>query len=318
MKKFILTLGVGLLTASLLSACAPKESSIKKDTTHKQATTTLTIGTMSSPESIPLYVAQEKGYFKKQHLNVQLKNFKSPKDRDAAISAGQLDGSVADVVSLTTYVNGGLGWKIGSALNGSFGILTNQPNIKSIADLKGKSVATMPRQTPTFYLYQELAKHNMKQSDVKITEVAQVPARIQLCLDRKVDAIIVPDPFMAIAKSKGARVIAQSNPQSYQTTILGVAPKLAKNAAVRKRFFTAYNQAVTKVNASKATDFTTILTKDIGYPKAMVPNVKLIHYTKARAISKDTLHDAFDYALKEGMVKKAIKPSQVNLKVEAN
>ncbi|WP_225048316.1 ABC transporter substrate-binding protein [Lacticaseibacillus kribbianus] len=320
MKKSLLGLGT-LLVATLLVACAPKESSLKESSssapkTAKKATAKtvdLTIGTMSAPESIPLYVAAEKGYFKDQNLNVTLQNFKSPKERDAAVSAGQLDGTVTDVVTLAAYENGKLDWRIATGLNGSFGILTNQPDIKTVADLRGKTVATMPHQTPTFYLDQELAKVGMSEKDVKLSEVAQIPARIQLCLDRKIDAMIVPDPFMAIAKSKGARVIAQSDPIDYQTTILAIAPSLAKNAGVAKRVLAAYNQAVKTLNDGTAADFQDILTKDIGYPAPLAKNVKLVHYTDAHAVQTSVLKDAFAYAKAEGVTATTLDPASVSL-----
>ncbi|WP_461224708.1 ABC transporter substrate-binding protein [Lacticaseibacillus suihuaensis] len=317
MKKLGLGLGT-LLIATLLVACAPKESSLKesasKTPTAKTAKTVdLTLGTMSAPESIPLYLAQKKGYFKAQHLNVTLQNFKSPKERDAAVASGQLDGAVTDVVTLAAYQNGKLGWKIATGLNGSFGILTNQPSIKTVADLKGKTVATMPHQTPTFYLDQELAKVGLSEKDVKLSEVAQIPARIQLCLDRKIDAMIVPDPFMAIAKAKGARVIAQSDPVAYQTTILAVAPGLAKNKPVARRVLAAYNRAVQTLNAGQAADFQGILTQDIGYPAALAPKVELVHYTKAHAVKPAVLKAAFAYAKSEGVTATTLDPAAVSL-----
>lgn len=319
MKKTILGLSA-LLAATLLVACAPKETSLKESAAKSSKTTknatkdvTLNLGTMSAPESIPLYVAKEKGYFEDQHLNVTLQNFKSPKDRDAAVASGQLDGAVSDVVTLAAYENGQLGWKIATGLNGSFGIVSNQPDIKTVADLRGKTIATMPHQTPTFYLDQELAKVGMSEKDVKITEVTQVPARIQLTLDRKIDAMIVPDPFMAIAKSKGAHVVAQSDPVAYQTTILAVAPKLAKQKAVTKRLLAAYNQAAKKLNAGQASDFEAILTKDIGYPAALVPEVKLVHYTQAHAVKTSVLKAAFAYAKAEGVTTTTLDPASVAL-----
>ena len=66
---------------------------------------------MPAPDSLPLYVAQKEGYFKDQGLDVKLTNFKSPKERDAAISGDNWIFAVTDVVALASYVNGDLGWK---------------------------------------------------------------------------------------------------------------------------------------------------------------------------------------------------------------
>lgn len=86
--KFLTALGAFLLVVLTLSACAPSEDAVKNSSSSAKSDkkVTLNIGTMPAPDSLPLYVAQKEGYFKDQGLDVKLTNFKSPKERDAAIS----------------------------------------------------------------------------------------------------------------------------------------------------------------------------------------------------------------------------------------
>ena len=179
LKKMVTLLSVFALVSLALSACAPKEDSVKKSssTSKSEKTVSLNLGTMPAPDSLPLYVAKEKGYFKEEGLDVKLTSFKSPTERDAAISARQLNGAVTDVVALASYVNGKLGWKSATALTGYFGIVTSDSSVKTVADLKGKTIATLSRQTPTFYLYQQLKKNGLSADDVTIKEVPSIPAR---------------------------------------------------------------------------------------------------------------------------------------------
>ncbi len=91
-----------------------------------------------------------------------------------------MDADVTDVVALSSYDNGDLGWKSATGLTGYFGNVTSDDSEKNVADLKGKSVATLPRQTPTFYLYQQLKQNGLSASDVTIKEVPPIPALLQI------------------------------------------------------------------------------------------------------------------------------------------
>ena len=315
--KFLTALVAFLLVVLTLSACAPSEDAVKNSSSSAKSDkkVTLNIGTMPAPDSLPLYVAQKEGYFKDQGLDVKLTNFKSPNERDAAISGGQLDAAVTDVVALASYVNGDLGWKSATGLTGYFGIVTSDDSVKNVADLRGRSVATLPRQTPTFYLYQQLKQNGLSANDVTIKEVPAIPARLQLVEQKKADATILPDPFLSMAKASGLKEIAKSDPKTYQTTILGVDKKLGDDRATLAKLTTAYNKAVAQINKHKASDYQEILTKDLGFPEVVAKNYTLPHYEKAGRVPAKMLQAAFNYAKEEGILKNDIDASHYQLPV---
>ncbi|WP_025088084.1 ABC transporter substrate-binding protein [Ligilactobacillus apodemi] len=317
LKKMVTLLSVFALVSLTLSACAPKEDSVKKSssTSKSEKTVSLNLGTMPAPDSLPLYVAKEKGYFKEEGLDVKLTSFKSPTERDAAISAGQLNGAVTDVVALASYVNGKLGWKSATALTGYFGIVTSDSSVKTVADLKGKTIATLSRQTPTFYLYQQLKKNGLSADDVTIKEVPSIPVRLQLVAQKQADATILPDPFLSMAKAQGLTEIAKSNPTKYQTTILALDKKTSQNKETVAKLTKAYNKAVAQINKHQASDYQTILTKNLSFPESVAKSYTLPHYTKAQKVAESTLKEAFEYAKSEGVLKENVDPAKYQLSV---
>lgn len=54
---------------------------------------------MPDIDSIPFIIAQEKGYFKEEGVDVELQYFKSAMDRDSALQSGNLDGGVSDMLA---------------------------------------------------------------------------------------------------------------------------------------------------------------------------------------------------------------------------
>lgn len=99
-----------------LVGCAPKESNTNNSKETKKVE--INMGAMPAPDSAPLYVAQRKGYFKDEGIDINLTLFKDALKRDAAVSSGKLDGTVTDLVMYTSYIKGNTGWKLGTSLPG--------------------------------------------------------------------------------------------------------------------------------------------------------------------------------------------------------
>src|SRR5215468_6791154 len=51
----------------------------------------------------PLFIAQDKGYFKDQGLDVELVKVEDPKDRFTALAGNQLDGLVSTLYTMAQY-----------------------------------------------------------------------------------------------------------------------------------------------------------------------------------------------------------------------
>ena len=86
----------------------------------KQELGTLKIGLMPDTDSVPFIIAQEKGYFAEEGLNVELHSFKSAMDRDSALQSGNLDGAVSDLLAVAFAKDGGFDVKVTSMTDGSY------------------------------------------------------------------------------------------------------------------------------------------------------------------------------------------------------
>lgn len=77
------------LLVAMLCMCMMIITGCSSTTDTKETTTqepeTLKIGLMPDIDSIPFIIAQEKGFFKDEGVNVELQQFKSAMDRDSAL-----------------------------------------------------------------------------------------------------------------------------------------------------------------------------------------------------------------------------------------
>lgn len=144
----------------------PKPEAIA--TSSENTKGTLKIGLVTWIGYGPFYIAQEKGFFKENGVNVVLQRIEGDAERRAAIASGKLDGSCMTVDSMIVLRANDIPVKTVMAIdssNGGDGIVAVK-DIKKIQDLKGKKVA-FPTGLPShFFLYSVLKKHGLKVSDV--------------------------------------------------------------------------------------------------------------------------------------------------------
>lgn len=120
----------------ILTACGAPQSQ-KSEPLPK-----LTIGLMPDVDSLPFIIAQEKGYFKEEGLDIELQQFKSAMDRDAALQSGTLDGDVSDMLAVAFAKDGGFDVKVTSYTDGSYKLIAGASETATDAKgLAGKDVA---------------------------------------------------------------------------------------------------------------------------------------------------------------------------------
>ena len=160
MKKFTLLLASLLLFASSAQAQSQK--------------LTVLLDWFVNPDHAPLYVALEKGFFKKHGLEVELIAPSNPNDPPKLVAAGQADIAVSYQHQHQMQVSEGLpltriATLVATPLN-SLVVLEDGP-IKSIADLKGKTIGYSVGGFETALLKVMLEKEGLTLDDVKLVNV---------------------------------------------------------------------------------------------------------------------------------------------------
>ncbi|HCM89645.1 MULTISPECIES: ABC transporter substrate-binding protein [Vagococcus] len=313
MKKSTVLLGLLAAVSVVLVSCGT-EKPAKESTKDKkeEKNLSLSVGTMPAVDSLPVYIADKKGFFKEEGLDLDLQSFKSPKDRDAALSSGNLDGANTDLIALSTYLQGGMDVKVVSQSIGNFSILTGNDEIKNLADLEGKKVGHLKNQAPYYFLNEALKKENIDPSKVGYEEVPQIPVRIELVKNQKLDATVVPEPFRTIGLSSGLKELGNSSEMGIHATVFGfTAESLKDNKEAVEAFYRGYNKGVDYINEHKLDDYYDVLKEKIGFTDEIKDQVKLPEYTHAKQIEEEQLTNAFNWSEEQGIYKKEFKASDI-------
>jgi NitT/TauT family transport system substrate-binding protein len=149
-------------------------------------------------------IAKVKGLFAKHGVDVQLVWFPIYTDSLNALNTGQIDANCQTWSDTIAPLAEGVPLKVVLTNDNSFGNdgLIAKPEFKSMADLKGKTIATELGTCDHFLMLKGLAKNGMKESDVQYKNLA-VPDAAAAFIGGKVDAAVVWQPWLSQIQREG-------------------------------------------------------------------------------------------------------------------
>jgi NitT/TauT family transport system substrate-binding protein len=176
---------------------------------------TIKVGHLPVPGHAKFFVAKEEGFFQEEGLNVELVEFANSADGLAALRAGKLDlGAFGTTAPLVHIAKGADIRIIGGVMGEDAAIITTAENaktLKTIADLKGKKIATVRLATGDAVFRGALddAGINWK-TDLQIFELKNPPAVLEAVKSGQVDAGVTWGPHDFTAEAQGLKVIIRS------------------------------------------------------------------------------------------------------------
>ncbi|MBO0438276.1 ABC transporter substrate-binding protein [Vagococcus fluvialis] len=314
MKKRTLILGLAAVaTLGLITGCGTKEKAAKTDAKETAKNElTLSFGVMPAVDSLPVYIAEKEGFFEEEGLKLDLQSFKSPKDRDAALSSGNLDGANTDLVAVSAYLQGDMKFQVVSQSIGTFSILTSNEEVKTLADLKDKKVGIAKNQAPYYFLDEALKTADLSVADISYEEVPQIPVRVELTANQKIDATVVPEPFRTIGLANGLTELGNSNELGIDATVFGFTTEsLTDNKEAVEAFYRGYNKGVDYINDHKLDDYYDVMKEKIGFTDEIKGRVSLPKYTHAEQIKSEQLSSVLTWSKEQGIYSKELKQEDI-------
>jgi NitT/TauT family transport system substrate-binding protein len=196
----------------------------------------------------PLVLAKEAGIFAKNGLDVSIKKIPQ-KDRHLAIASGDIQCAATTVETWIVWNASGVATKQIFQMDKSYGAdgMAVRNEIKSIKDLKGKTVAaSAPGTSPYFALAWFLKKNGLSVKDVTVVNLEPNPAATAFITGQN-DAAMTYEPYLSKVREnpdKG-RIIATTLDYPMVMDTVGCTPKfLTENAKAAKALTDSYFEAV--------------------------------------------------------------------------
>ena len=170
----------------------------------------LTVIVFPGVQNLPMFSAQAKGLFAKRGLAVDLKFTPNSEELRNGLAEGRYQiahSAVDNAFALKDKANVDIAVVLGG--DDSFNRLIVQPEIASLADIKGKTVAVDAVNTAyAFQLYEMLRQKGLNKGDYEVKPVGGTSQRLEaLTKDKTYAAAMMNPPFSIRAEKAGLRAI---------------------------------------------------------------------------------------------------------------
>jgi NitT/TauT family transport system substrate-binding protein len=270
MKKILSMVLLAALSVSVLAGCSSKTNT--STTTQPQKTETaptakverikMRVAYMPNMGSASTMItAIKKGYFDEQGIDVEAVKFAKGPEEIAAMGSGNID--VAQIGhgahSLAAKGQAKIFTLDGTSLADE--VLGNKDKgVKTIADLKGKTIGTSLGTSSEIILNLALASVGLTQNDVKIVQM-DPSAAVTAMVTGKIDACAIWSPSTITVKEKlGDKVVMLANNNTYRDQMVFPSSWICTNDYFNK-------------NQDKLVRFTRALLKAQDYKKTHIEEV---------------------------------------------
>ncbi len=291
-----LTLSALLLAAlASLSGCA------------KEAQEPLRFGLLPDSDSLPFLVAKAEGLFEAQGLSVELVQFTSPVERDAAFQAGAVDGVISDLIAAALAAQGGFDVRVTSVTDGRYGIVSAPGSSAELAALKGKAVGLSSNTIIQYLVDTAIARAGMAWGDIERMAVPKIPVRMELLVGGQVAAAGLPEPFLTVARQRGGALIASCEDYELDAAIVLFDKKAldAKAGAIIK-LYKAYWQAAQNINGNPDA-YRDFLVKEAKFPAEIRDAYVFVTYRKPALPALGNVEAALAWMRGNGLLTAAIE-----------
>ena len=265
----------------------------------------INIGLMPDIDSVPVIMAQEKGYFAEEGLKVNIQQFKSAMDRDAALQSGNLDGAISDMLAVAFAKSGGFDVKVTAFTNGSYKLIAGKDaEVNSVQDLIGKDVAISKNTIIEYVTDQITVTNNMPENSLNKVVIPQIPTRLEMLQNGKLAAATLPEPMGSIAIYNGCKYITGSDELGINPGVMMFTSKAVESKkAELQAFYRAYNKAVAYLNDTDKAQYMDIVIEKSGFPAAAKDALVLPKYRPAGLPKQQDVTDCLTWMNQKNLIK---------------
>lgn len=196
-----------------------------------------------------IYLADQKGFFDQQGLDIEVLELSSLADVTRVLEQGRLDAmasTLSEAVEVAVHTPMALEIALVTDFSNGSDVMLAHQSIDSVADLKGKKVGVELGLLGSYILQLALNKYGLSNQDVEIVNVEQLVAKKKLFAG-EVDAVITYPPFSTmILRDRSYQQIfsTRETPEKVIDIIAFRKGVLVDPQQWQQKFFKAWQQAL--------------------------------------------------------------------------
>ena len=288
----------------VLGACAPK----------KPETVTLKFAALSILDALPMYVADQQGYFAAHGVKVELIPVSSAPERDQLIAARQADGEINELLSTilfdreSTQIQVVRFARAATPDSALFRILAGPASeVTSVEGLKGAQIGISDATVIDYLTDRLLAAEGFTAEEILTVSVPKIPDRLALLSSGQLKAGVLPDPMASLAMKQGAVDVLDDtrHPEYSCSTIAFRKAVLDAHPTEVRGFLEAIEEAVTEINKDP-NQWKKLLGEQKIIPAPIMDSFQVPAFVTAGVPSKSQYDDVLAWAKENGLVQKDV------------
>ena len=267
----------------------------------------LKVGLLPVLNTLPLQVAAHEKLFAKHGLDVELVSFSSAMEREMAMQTGKLDGFFGDFLNVLLLAQNKVPVKMITLADPDkkypmFGLAlrpgTHVRNLAGSTLTVGISKATVI----DLLLTRMQALPELARMTINPLEIRKLPIRFQMLMSGEIDAALLPEPLLSLARLNGCDVLVTDARLHVPMTVISLHESRAASFA---GFKAAYAEAVHKINANPEA-YRDLMAATCRVPKPLQADFPVFTYPAPALPSENELFSIQQWMLGQGMLKTLI------------
>jgi NitT/TauT family transport system substrate-binding protein len=265
-------------------------------------------------DSFPFYVAQAKGYFEKQGVQVLAVPVGSGMDRDQLMQSDEIDGMLNEMISSANFNREQLRVKIVSAARQAYPgdplfriLATPGSHIDTPGKLAGVAIGISMNTIIEYVTDRLLAEENIPTAQIEKQSIPIIPERYQLLMQGRIKAATLPDPLAKSAMQAGADLVVDDAkyPRYSMSVLTFRLQTLEKRPGDVRGFLKAWDQAAADINTSPEAH-RELLLKKIRVPKNIRHSYKIPTYPRKKVPQPGQWADVMDWMISKGLLNQTL------------
>ncbi len=248
----------------------------------------ITVGTLATEDILPLWVAQEQGWFDTFDLPVEIVQFQSATELIAGVGSGEADLAMTDIMVAASMFASGIDVQMewvtlgAEPSQGRFGIMVGpDSDVQSLQQLAGVPIGVGSNTILEYVMDNLMQEAGVPADQVVVEELQKLPVRYQAMVSGEVAAAALPASLLALGEASGCRTIADdtTGENLSQSVMIARSDFLADPAGAQavETLKKVWNEAVTGINEDPEA-YRTVLVQNANLPEAVAETYPVSEY----------------------------------------
>jgi NitT/TauT family transport system substrate-binding protein len=267
---------------------------------------------MPDADSLPFMVAREEGLFDKAGLDIELITFTSAQERDAALQAGGIDGTISDILAAAFAVAGGFEVRITSVSDGRYGIAAAPGSTaRGPADLSGKAIGMSTNTIIQYSVDMMMSRAGIAMDGYEASAVPRIPVRMEMLLAGQLGGAGLPEPLLSVAAARGATIVATTDDFDIDAGII-LFNKAFIDSRLEdiKKLYQVYADAGARINADPDS-YRAFLVEKASFPEEVRFAFRFVEYRSPRLPEASQVEAALAWLRERKLLSAEISPADL-------